>query len=897
MANGDLKVTVKIELDDSGFASQIQSLLSQYDNLELKIKTPQLEGATKQVEEQKSKLKQLAEEMQKTSDKVVKFGQTATAEGSKLSTAFKPVVEFGEDCIKTASEVDYLQTQISAIAGVDKTNKAYTTLQQTISNIAKSSKFTGAEVSETALIFTKAGFSLEATNKMLEATKNGALASGIDMQKMASGVGNAIRSFNLDASDATRVIDVLSKTANMSNTDLSSMITTLSNCSGTAGTLGLDITQVAGALGTMSNQGMQAGKASTQLRNIMLTLAEGAVKYNDGLHNINVATVDSQGNFRSLTDIFADLSTQCATMTDAQKVAFAETLVGKTNVEGFLDLLNNSDSLNNFNLELQSCEGTAKNFAEVMGETTQGKMDTFNSQLENMKTSIGDKLRPTFENILDVVGKFCDVLSNNATAEIISMAIEFGALVVALGTGIKVFGLITTAIGLLCSPIGMVVGILAGLGVAIYEVCTHFDFLKEVASNCWEAIQGFFGNIGEWFSEKWQGFKQGAHEAFESVTSSCSTAWETIHSTVSNAVENVKSVVQTGWGYIKDNVIAPVNQAIGQLIDGDWNGFKQTISNAVSKIKEDISNGFKSAAEAVGNALREMKETIINKLKEAVSSAITSIGNFKNAIVSGMKESVSNVISSIGEIKNNIVNGFKTAVSNVISSIGEMKNNIISGFSNIVSSIGSSCSNIISVASSGFSNLKAIIGTVVRGIAGDISSAVGNWVSAMRTGAQNAVSACVSAFSGLGQKIMAAVSGAVGMISQWWGSIKSIFAGGISATVNITKRVTEGSLSSSDMMTLDNNEFMSLDSSNNILTNSAMSLSSVGVNANNIRALDKQTVLLQEISDKLDKPQQVITNVNAEVKNDVDIDTLVKKIETHQRRELRRSGARLGMSY
>ena len=83
-------------------------------------------------------------------------------------------------------------------------------------------------------------------------------------------------------------------------------------------------------------------------------------------------------------------------MTDAQKTAIANTLVGKTAVSGFSVLLEQgADKLEAYTEGIHNSSGASEEMATIMGDTLQGKVKIFESAMQDLQITIGNALLPT----------------------------------------------------------------------------------------------------------------------------------------------------------------------------------------------------------------------------------------------------------------------------------------------------------------------------------------------------------------------------------------------------------------------------------------------------------------------------------------------------------------------
>ena len=154
------------------------------------------------------------------------------------------------------------------------------------------------------------------------------------------------------------------------------------------------------ALGDAGIKGSQAG---TTLRTVMLNLTGANEKATEKLKELGVEIFDSSGKTRSFNAIINDLEGALEGMTDAQKTATLNTIVGKTAISGFSTLVNQgSEVLDNYTKGIRNSAGATEDMAETMGDTLQGKVKLFQSAVQELQLQIADGLNPIMEGLVDM---------------------------------------------------------------------------------------------------------------------------------------------------------------------------------------------------------------------------------------------------------------------------------------------------------------------------------------------------------------------------------------------------------------------------------------------------------------------------------------------------------------
>ena len=162
---------------------------------------------------------------------------------------------------------------------------------------------------------------------------------------------------------------------------------------------------------------------------------------------VTIATSNADGSMRSLNDILADCRVAFSGLSESEKAANAEALVGKNAMSGFLALMNSSETdIYKLRGAIENCDGASESMAETMQDNLNGQLTILKSQLEELAISFGDILMPTIRKIVSAVQQLVDKLNSmdEGTRETIIkiglLAASIGPLLIVLGKTISTVG-------------------------------------------------------------------------------------------------------------------------------------------------------------------------------------------------------------------------------------------------------------------------------------------------------------------------------------------------------------------------------------------------------------------------------------------------------------------------
>lgn len=188
---------------------------------------------------------------------------------------------------KKGAEFSKAMSGLKAVTGA--TNQEMKALAGSAKELGSSTEFTAMQVAELQTELAKLGFSTQEILDMSQATLNLASSMGVSLDAAASFTGSTLRAFGLDASDSKEAIDILALSTTKSALDFNKLNTALTTVAPIAKTANVSLSETTAMLGTLSNAGFDASTSGTALRNIFLTLSEKGLTMEEAFAKINNA--------------------------------------------------------------------------------------------------------------------------------------------------------------------------------------------------------------------------------------------------------------------------------------------------------------------------------------------------------------------------------------------------------------------------------------------------------------------------------------------------------------------------------------------------------------------------------------------------------------------------------
>jgi TP901 family phage tail tape measure protein len=720
----------------------------QYDGLQREI--VETEQKLKALEEQARQSGTALQEIAAKGEKLKTVGDNVTNVGKKFMPVTLGVVGLGTAAVKTAADFDSAMSKVAAVSGA--TGSDLEALRDKAREMGEKTKFSASEAAEAMNYMAMAGWKTEDMLSGIEGVMNLAAASGEDLATTSDIVTDALTAFGLTAKDSGHFADILAAASSNANTNVSMMGETFKYCAPIAGALGFSAEDTAEAIGLMANAGIKGSQAGTALRTIMNNLS-GEVKIcGSSIGEVTVATTNADGSMRDLSDILADCRTAFSGLSESEKAAAAESLVGKNAMSGFLALMNAGEAdINKLSSAIDNCDGSAASMAETMNDNLAGQLQILKSQLEELAISFGELLMPAIRTIVGWIQKFVDWLNSmdEGTRKVIVtialVAAAIGPILIIVGKVISAVGTIMTlvpklagvinaakvvfaAFNAVCAanPYVLIIAAIVALVAAfiyLWNNCEEFrqfwidlwESIKEIAIAVWEALKAFFqaaweaikttattvwNAIKDFFSSLWEGIKNIFITVVNAISTFLTTAWNAIKNTVTTVFNAIKTFFTTVWNGIK-SVITTVVNAISTFLSTAWNGIKTAITTVLNAIKTAVTtvwNGIKNTITTIVNAIKNAVTTAWNNIKSAVSNAAnaikTGVTNAFNAMLNGIKNICGNIYGTVKGGFDKAINFVKNLASQAFQWGADFIGGIVNGIKSMIGKVGDAVSSV-----------------------------------------------------------------------------------------------------------------------------------------------------------------------------------------------------------
>lgn len=472
------------------------------------------------------------------------WAETIGKVGNALSNATEKGMSFGQSMADLSS--------ITGVVGKD--------LEQLEANARKFGKESGLGAETAARAYTilasqidVADIGMEGLNTLQEKSITLAQASGMSLDASAEALAGTVNQFGLGADAAERVINVLAAGSKYGAAEINDLTQSFKVVGSAASAMGLNVEETAGALEILSKANLKGSEAGTALRNIILKL--------------NTELGIDLGE----TSLGTALEALQPKLTDA---TYLSKVFGMENIAAAQFLIQNASAVDEMTAQLTGTN-TAQEQAAIRTQTTAQRMAELRAMVDDAKISIANMLGSAapwvtiFSENAEMVYmmgsacvnaiKYAGTL-NQVVVKLTGSTIAQNVAMKAAAIATKTWEVAQAALNVVMSnnPIGIIIKVIAALGMAIFACYQEFEGFRNVCDAVWNA-----------------------------VTDVASAVWDSLV----KAFEKASAVIKEAWKWLK-NFFGIKDKADASTVAETINEETQAIENNTTAKKKNLQLNF-----------------------------------------------------------------------------------------------------------------------------------------------------------------------------------------------------------------------------------------------------------------------------------------------------------------
>ncbi len=355
------------------------------------------------ISETSAKLKETSESVQSADEK---FSAWKVTLGNLAADGIKKIIsgctDLAKSVIETGEQFSSSMSEVQAISGASA--EEIKQLEETARKYGSTTVFSASEAAQALKYMSLAGWNANQSISALGGVLDLAAASGMELSYASDMVTDYLSAFGMQASDSSYMADLLAYAQSHANTSAQQLGEAYGNCAANLNAAGQDIETVTSFLEAMANQGLKGSEAGTALAAMMREIGDAMQNGSISINDTNIAVMDSQGNYRDLTNIIQDVNNAVCGLGTAEKTAALSSVFTSRSLKGLNLVLNEGiDSVAGYEEELRKSGGTASEAASIMSDNLSGDLKSMNSAFDELKLKIYDSAETPLRKLIQTV--------------------------------------------------------------------------------------------------------------------------------------------------------------------------------------------------------------------------------------------------------------------------------------------------------------------------------------------------------------------------------------------------------------------------------------------------------------------------------------------------------------
>lgn len=706
------------------------------------------------------------------------------------------VAGIGKAAIGVGQDFEAGMSQVAATMGISsdavrRNEGDFKLLSDAAKEAGSSTQFSATQSAEALNYLALAGNDAQTSVSLLPTVLNAAAAGGLDLGYASDLITDSMSALGLETKDTTTFVDQLTKTSQKSNTSMGQLGEAILTVGGTAKKLKGGTVELTTALGILADEGTKGSEAGTALRNIILSLAAPTDTAAKELKKLGVSAYDTNGNFRSLDDIFIDLHKSTNNLSESAKNQAFTKIFNKTDLKAVETMIANCGGrFDELSGAIEDSAGAAEETAKTMNMNLKGAITTLGSALEGAGIAIYEKFKgPLTEavnsaatGIQNLIKAFNEgkldktlIAIGSALAGVVTyMGIMKGYAIVtsvlsvgkALLTAVSMVKSLSGAMAILntvmmANPIGLIIAAIGALVAAFVYLWNTSDGFRNFWIELWnnitqftgtaiETIKNFFtqtipqaiDNMILWFQTLPTRIGEWLQQTITGVSEWATNMWTKAVETGTNfinAIVEFFSTLPARIGYfISFALVSVVKWGVDMWNKAGETGekFIQNITTWFQQLPTKIKTWFDNTVQKASEWLSSMK----TKAVETGTQFINSIVSWFQQLPTKVKTWFDNTIQKVIQWKNDMINKAKETGK----AFGDWLKTSLQNLPNQMMTIGRDIVNgvwkgIVNMKNIFMNNVKSFFGGIVDGAKAalgihspsrEMRDEVGKWIPA-----------------------------------------------------------------------------------------------------------------------------------------------------------------------
>lgn len=490
----------RIEVDTSSAQQATEQLASKVN--EVKKSTERLSDEQRSLAQKSSEAydtaKRKAEELEKEINETTSKTTTATKETENFGSTGAGAAQRFASALRTIELTSIIQ-QVQMVTGaLGELAEPAMTFEQAMADLSAITGSVGDELEDLTKTARKVGMEsglgaaesarafailagqidvpIEQLKELQRQTILLAQAGALPLEDAANAVAGTINQFGYEASEASRVVNVLAAGSRAGGSEVVDLAESFKVTGAAAHSAGVALEETAAALEILAQNNTKGAEAGTAMRNMLIAMQTKL--------GIDISKTGFAGGLDIIRHKLNTMSSE------TERASFLAKSFGRENIVAAQYLLENADAVRAMTAEVTGTNSALEQ-AEIRNETWAHKMEVARAKMDEMLISLGNvtgSILPMGAIVGEQVGKF---------AMLTPLIVQAGNAI--RGLGLKT--IIATGIqhgfnvALSANPIGAVILAVTALVAAIVYAYKHIDGFKQEITALWASIKKLWSSL------------------------------------------------------------------------------------------------------------------------------------------------------------------------------------------------------------------------------------------------------------------------------------------------------------------------------------------------------------------------------------------------------------------
>lgn len=483
----DILKRIRIEADIRQATQAVSDISADIQELSSKAQGPHkvpldTSKAQEAVDKLDDKLEEAGEEAQQTGEKGTEAFDSIgnSIRNIELTSLIQQVQMVGETLGQLATPaVDFEQSMADLSAITGSVGEELEDLTQTARDVGKASGLGASESARAfAILAGQIDVPIESLKVLQRETITLAQAGALPLEDAANAVAGTINQFGMEASEASRVVNVLAAGSRAGGAEVVDLSESFKVAGAAANAAGVSIEETAGALEVLAQNNTKGAEAGTAMRNMLVAMQTRL--------GIDISQTGFVGGLQIIQEELDKMQSP------VERTTFLAKAFGRENMVAAQFLLSNADAVEEMTTAVTGTN-SAMEQAEIRNDTWAHKMEVARAKIDDVlisMSSLSGSLLPMAGIIGEQVSKFSGLIPIISSA---SKMLQGFSVKTALAT-VAQKGL---NVALTANPIGAVVAAIAALVAAVVYAYNHFEGFRKSVQEAWGKLQALWSMLYE----------------------------------------------------------------------------------------------------------------------------------------------------------------------------------------------------------------------------------------------------------------------------------------------------------------------------------------------------------------------------------------------------------------